>query len=161
MDLFLSFFFPPCVVCVLRQSFCTERERSSRPAFRNVSISRFSPGVWTCCVCLSVCAYFPFPASGCERERSSARVRRGQSFGYVHIHGRSMASSSSSAISAGLIHIQIRLTRWLPLCLPLRSNKPRRFPLSLCNCGLKLPSACSRCAHTCRRSHWPGVGRRG
>lgn len=37
-------------------------------------------------------------------------------------------------------HLQIRLMRWLPLCPPLRSSKPRRFPPSLCNCGLKRPS---------------------
>lgn len=42
-------------------------------------------------------------------------------------------------------HSPIRPTRWLPLCLPLRSSRPRRFPPSLCNCELKPPSTA---AHT-------------
>lgn len=101
---------------------------------------------------------------------SSTQGRQGQSFGYVHIHGRSMASSkrphyfrrssthtwdrggektncrtgrqlSQPKVEAGRAHLQIRLMRWLPLCPPLRSSKPQRFPPSLCNCGLKRPSA--------------------
>lgn len=38
-------------------------------------------------------------------------------------------------------HSQIHLMRWLPLCPPPHSSRPQRFPQSLCNCGLKLPSA--------------------
>lgn len=35
---------------------------------------------------------------------------------------------------------QIHLTRWLPLCLPLHSNTPRRSRPSLCSCALEPPS---------------------
>lgn len=139
-----------------------ETERSSRPVFINVSVSRFSPGFGPAASVWSVSAYFPLPAS-CVSVGGAVHGSGGDSLlaMYTFTVGPWLPTAAAAAISAGLVHIQIRPTHWLPLCLPLRSNKPRRSPLCPCNCGLKLPSACSRCAHTCRRSRWPGVCRRG
>lgn len=130
----------------------------------------------------SACFLFLFPASGLSVggamvvSVSSTQGRQGQSFGYVHIHGRSMSSNkqqhyfrrssthtwdrrgkrsicstdhkpsqakldTSRYSSKSRGDLQIRLMRWLPLCPLLHSSKPQRFPPSLCNCGLKRPSA--------------------
>lgn len=107
--------------------------------------------VWTCRLSIRT---FLFPVRVTVREDSLLAM-------YTFTVGPWLpAAAAAAAISAGLIHKRIRLTHSLRLCLPPRSNKPRRFPPSLGNCGLVLRSACSRCAHTCRRSRWPDGGRR-
>lgn len=68
-----------------------------RPSVRVSVRPSVHPRVWTCCV--GACFLFLFPASclsvggAVVVSESSTQGRQGQSFGYVHIHGRSMASN--------------------------------------------------------------------
>lgn len=172
---FFLFLFSPCPSCISLRV-CADREgRFHQHVYPSVSVRpSVHPCVWTCCVgCLlpvPVPCFLSVGGRGRSRKREqyAGQGRQGQSFGYVHIHGRSMASNKrqhyfrrsnthtwnraevhlldwidhkKSLKKQSCVDLQIRLMRWLPLYPPLRSSKPQRFPLSLCNCGLKLPSA--------------------
>lgn len=95
--IFFVFFFFLRVFSAFWGRVFAQRLRDIAPPRVGISVHKsVQPWVWTCCVGLSVCRLLPVSCFLCESGRSSARTRQGQSFGYVHIHGRSMASNSSS-----------------------------------------------------------------
>lgn len=98
MFLFCFFLFSPCPSCISLRV-CADREgRFHQHVYPSVSV-RLSvhPCVWTCCVgCLLPVPCFLFVGGrgrSRKREQYAGQGRQGQSFGYVHIHGRSMASN--------------------------------------------------------------------
>lgn len=77
------------------------------------------------------------------------------------LSGRSVSWWLCSAFtSVGPGRTQSHRTRWPPLCPLGHSSTPRRCRLYPGSCALGSHSECSRCAHTCQRSRWPGTCRR-
>lgn len=68
---------------------------------------------------------------------------------------------SVAATSGDPRRTQNRPTRWPPLCPLGRSSTPQRCHRCPGSCAPGSRSECSRCVHTCQRSHWPGTCRRG
>lgn len=97
---FFLFLFSPCPSCISLRV-CADREgRFHQHVYPSVSVRpSVHPCVWTCCVgCLlpvPVPCFLSVGGRGRSRKREqyAGQGRQGQSFGYVHIHGRSMASN--------------------------------------------------------------------